>query len=158
MKRGSAGFTVVELIVAMGIVGVLLMVALPHFNRGALNASSVTQGVVANLRLARANATGRGVHFRVTFTASSYTVRRLKQDSGNWIVDSAFAAQTVQAPSGVSFTTIQGDGTIEFDTRGLIVPLSGQLVGETEILRVTDTARGQTKTLQVWPSGQVLEV
>jgi len=159
MKRRNAGFTVTEMMVALTIIGIMGALAISSVNKSALNLSSAEQDLIANLRVARANANGRGVHFRVAMGISSYTIQRLKQDAeGNWIVDTAFSTQTVTAPRGISFSVTYGDGIIEFDTRGLIVPPPGQTVSEIEVISISDSIKNRTKTLNVWPSGQVLEV
>lgn len=159
MKKTNAGFTLTELMVTLTIVGLLGALAMSSVDKSALNLSSGAQDLMANLRIARANANGRGVHFRVTMGTSSYTIQRLKQDNaGNWIVDTAFPTQTVKAPRGISFSVTHGDGVIEFDTRGLVVPPAGQTVAEIEAIRISDSIKNRAQNLNVWPSGQVLEV
>jgi prepilin-type N-terminal cleavage/methylation domain-containing protein len=159
MKQRNAGFTMTEMMVALTIIGILGALAISSVDKSALNLSSAEQDLMATLRLARASANGRGVHFCVTISASSYTIQRLKQDAaGNWIVDTAFSTQTMTAPRGISFSVTQGDGVVEFDTRGLVVPPPGQTVSQIEGIRISDSIKNRTKNLNVWPSGQVLEV
>jgi Tfp pilus assembly protein FimT len=61
-----------ELLAVLAIVATLDMLAITSVNRSTLNLSSAEQDFMANLRIARANANGRGVHFRVTIGTSSY--------------------------------------------------------------------------------------
>lgn len=159
MRRNQAGFSLMELIVVMGIIAGTLAIGIPRFNRSTLNLSSAEQALIATLRTARANATGRGVHFRVTIASTSYTVQRLKLDvSGNWVADGMFPSQTFSAPPTISFSIVSGDGVVEFDSRGMVVPPPGLAVSEIETLRVRDTRTNTTKNISVWPSGQALEV
>jgi len=72
--------SLVELLVVIGILAVLVMVTRTGLNRSALNLPAATQNLVGDLRIARANAASRGAHFRVTLSASSYTMQRLQDD------------------------------------------------------------------------------
>ena len=136
-----------------------MAIGVPQFYRGILGQSSATQDLITSLRGARATATSRGIHVRVSISSTSYTVQRLKLDgSGNWVADSLYPAQTFSAPPAISFSTTQGDGIVEFDTRGLVIPPSGQTVASIETLSVLDTRTNTTKSISVWPSGQALGV
>ena len=62
MNRGQFGFTVMELLVVMGIIGAALAVAIPNLNRRQLDLSTASQGLESEIRLARAYSISRGAH------------------------------------------------------------------------------------------------
>jgi len=65
------------------------------------------------------------------------------------------ASLQVDLPDGVSLAVQDGDGVVEFNTRGLIEPNAGDAVAEIERLTLTDSRDGRTQQVEVWPSGQV---
>jgi prepilin-type N-terminal cleavage/methylation domain-containing protein len=152
------GLSLIELLVAIGILGLLVALALPRINSRQLELSTVTQDLVGNLRIARANATARGAHYRATFSSSSYSIQRLQDDDDNGSWEPEGSPLQVDLPNGVSLTVQDGDGVVEFNTRGLIEPNAGDAVAEIERLTLTDSRDGRTRQVEIWPSGQVQEV
>ena len=153
MLAGEKGLTVIEMIVTLGIIGILTGVAVSSFGSKTLALSSATEDLLGALRVARANATGRGVHFRVTVNANSYSIQRLQDpdEDGNWTPDGA--AQQVDLPNPAYIGT--GAGTaIEFDTRGLLVPPPAGVI----TIQIVNPDNGGTKEIQVWPSGQIGQI
>jgi len=157
---GERGMSLLELVVTIGLVGVLIAVAVPRLNSSALNMAVTTQNLIGDLRLARAYATSRGAHYRVTISSDSYSVRRLQDTDGDgvWEPDGAFPARDVALPPNISI----GDGAgaaIEFDTRGLMADQPDGTPAAIVAIHITDAgAGGQDEDLEVWPSGQVQEV
>lgn len=150
---GNTGMTMVELLVVMAVLAILGWIALPNLNSSVFNLAKTTDELIANVRLARGFATGRGAHYRMTITASSYTVQRLSDPDGDkiWTPDPGFPPQTVNLPATVRVTA----GTIlEFDTRGLLSPLPSQPF----VIQLNDSKTGRSKQVKVWASGQVYEV
>lgn len=160
LRGNERGMSLVELLVALGIVAIAGAMTLPRINSGTFNATVTAQNLLGDIRMARANATTRGAHFRVTLDSSSYTVERLQDDDGDgeWLPDSNFPARTVDLPSGISLSIDNGDGIIEFTTRGLIATLTDGTPPEIEEVTLNDSVHGKTRHIQVWPSGQVQEV
>lgn len=154
--------TMVELLVAIGILMVTGAFVLPTLNSSALNSTVATQNFIGDLRMARANATSRGTHYLVELSSQSYTIQRLQQDFTEqgeeiWVDDGS--PQQVDFPAGISLSVEEGDGLIEFDSRGLVLPNPDTGLPEVEEIAITDSLHGQdTVTIEVWPSGQVLEV
>ena len=60
MREKGAGFSLVELLVILGIVGILVAIAVPTTNRSMLNLSYSMGEFESNVRVARGNATGVG--------------------------------------------------------------------------------------------------
>jgi prepilin-type N-terminal cleavage/methylation domain-containing protein len=159
MKRGQAGFSLMELIVVMGIVGSMLAIAAPAANRKAVSLPQAAEELQSNFRLARANSMRHGAHFRVTITgAKTYTIQRMQDGDGDriWAVDSSYLTQTVTLPPPVSIGSATLNKRIEFNQRGL---LHSTITGEIPaVVYVPPTLTdGSTKTIEVWPSGQVQE-
>ena len=91
-RGGESGITLIELLVAIGIISILVAVAVPNINSSQMNLTTATEEVSGDLRIARANATGRGRHYRITFGSASYSVERLEaivDGDGNktWVPD-----------------------------------------------------------------------
>lgn len=161
LVRSQRGMSMIELIVTIGILSLLMAFSLPNINSGVLNLPLVSQTLVGDIRMARANATTRGVHYRVSIESSSYTIQRLQDEDEDdvWEPDGAFPTQTVELPTGLSITFSSGEGAIvEFTTRGLLVEQEDGTPAEIVTLTVVDSIHDESKSLEVWPSGQVQEV
>ena len=159
MKSGSAGFTVMELLVAVAMIGVMVMLAAPRVNRKSMSLSLASEEFQGNLRTARANAMRRGAHFRVTITGTqTYTLQRMSDPDGDglWTVDATYPTQTVTIPPSVSIGAAAVSQKIEFNTRGM---LNGTVAGvaPTVVYIPLTVTGGSTKTIEIWPSGQVEE-
>jgi len=157
--HSQRGVSLVELIVMLGMISVLVAVMIPRLNKSNLNLPLVEQTLVADIRMARANATSKGVHYQVSLSSSSYSVQRLQDDDGDnvWEPDNEFPTQTVELPYGVAITE-GSDATLEFTTRGLLADDSDGTPASVVTVTVHDSDHSQTKTIEVWPSGQVQEV
>ncbi|MGE0684194.1 MAG: GspH/FimT family pseudopilin [Candidatus Binatia bacterium] len=157
IHRSQRGMSMIELLVTIAIIAVMGMIALPALNRSVVDLSAAKQELISRLRLARANATSRGAHFRVTLSSSSYAIQRLADDDGDGLWTPTGASETVHLPSTVSLAVTDGDGVIEFDSRGLIEPPDADTPPEVERMTLSD-AHKKTALLEVYPSGQVLEM
>ncbi len=76
-RRGAAGFTLTELMIAVAILGVLVMVALPNFQQMLRNweVRAVAESVANGLQRARAEAVSRNTSvFFLLGTGSAWTV------------------------------------------------------------------------------------
>ena len=126
MKRASSsGFTAVELVMAIVIVGILAVIALPSFASYAapFRAQHAGREVYAALQDVRQQAITRGTRTRFRLVGSdSYTLE--------W--DSAGTWRTIRGPmqleKGVQLTSSGGDLT--FQQRGTVSPLSTLTVSD----------------------------
>lgn len=149
------GLSLLELLVAIAMLSIIGAIAIPHLNKSIFNLSTATQMLVASIRVARADAVSRGTRYRVVLGTNSYSVQRLQlSGDGEWVP--ASTTEEVNLPSGITINVMDGDGVIEFNTRGLVVPAPGEELAEIEQLTLHDSRDGDTKYLEVWPSGQVL--
>jgi prepilin-type N-terminal cleavage/methylation domain-containing protein len=117
-RRGRAGFTLVELLLVLLLMGLVLTLAAPKFMATIryFTARSATSQVVADLALARTTAVreGRSTSFRI-LTASTY---RVVVDADGTVADRVVKSVVVEgAARGVALGTV---GTrITFDSRGM---------------------------------------
>jgi prepilin-type N-terminal cleavage/methylation domain-containing protein len=160
--RSQRGMSMIELLVTMSILAVMIAVAVPKFNSSMLNLPVAEQTLIADIRMARAHATSRGVHYQISLTSSSYSVQRLQDSDGDgvWNADSGFPAQTVDFPSDLSLSFEDGSSAVfEFTTRGLLVDQEDGSPAAIVTVYLHDSQdESATKTVQIWPSGQVEEV
>jgi prepilin-type N-terminal cleavage/methylation domain-containing protein len=151
-RRAARGYTMIEVVMTMAIVGIIAAIARPHFDARRLQIVTAQRMVIANLRLARTNAITKNVHFQVTFPASQQLrVSRMIETpagSGTWLVDST-NVQTIPLPPVTQVASGVVGASFEFNSRGF--PLNLNAVRQIDL---QDTY-GATKSLQLWPSGQV---
>ena len=129
MMRNKGGFTAIELMVAVGILGILMTLAmvsqsklLPHYRL-----SAASRQVVTDVRLLRAKAVSQNDRFRMIFAAGedAYRAERRNPSSGAWEpyalyrrgAATAGSNQPVSLPSGV---TIVSAIELTFHPRGTI--------------------------------------
>lgn len=146
-----AGFTILELLVTMGILAILFATAATFIRPSIYDLDTATKELVGNLRVSRGHAVSRGAHYRIAVSsASAYGVERLKEAGGAWIVDET-EARLVTLPPAIQLATGVG-ATIEINSRGLLVQPADLL-----LLTLSDASNGQTRVIEVWPSGQFNE-
>jgi prepilin-type N-terminal cleavage/methylation domain-containing protein len=147
--RSRSGYSLIELLTAVGIFGVLAAAGLPHVDTRRQNLDTAAKQVTADYRWTRTRAITGGVHFALKWTGGqTYAVQRMKQSGTSWVLDKT--VKTVTLPS-----TIIHSGTpdaIEFNTRGMMV--SATTVTWYDL---TDTKTGGTRRIGVYPSGQADE-
>ena len=119
-----------------------------------MNIVSARRMVVANLRLARANAITKSIHYQVSFTTDKGSVKlsgmvQPTPPATTWTVDTT-KVQTTVLPKSAQVST--SSVVVEFNTRGMVVNSSA-----VTLISLTDSV-GNTKSLQVWPSGQIHEM
>jgi len=155
MREKGAGFSLVELLVVLSMVGILVAIALPATNRSILNLTSSVGEFEANVRIARGNATGRGVHYRITLYSDHYEIDRLHLSGGAWVHDPVFSVQTSYLPPHVTITTGVGQ-SFEFNSRGLLQAAAVGIPAVQVDVAMHDSHTSETKTVGVWPSGQII--
>jgi len=157
------GYSLVEVVVAIAVFGIVARTAIPHFDARRMRVIAAQQLVAANLRLARARAITKSVHYRVDFTtASQMAMTPMVQNAldGTWAPDTS-NSQAVALPGNTQFaagsqciapcTPVIGT-SIEFNSRGVAV----NLAAKAQITLLDDF--GKSKALEAWPSGQIDEL
>jgi len=145
--RSRAGYSLIELLTAVAIFGVLAAAGLPHIDTSRQDIQSATKQVIADYRWARTRAITSGVHFNVTWTdANAYQVQRMKQVGTTWSTDTV--VKQVTLPAAISRYAAQPN--VEFNTRGMMVSPNYNMF---EML--WDGKFSTYRMVSLWPSGQV---
>jgi prepilin-type N-terminal cleavage/methylation domain-containing protein len=148
--RTQGGYSLIELLVAVAIFGVLAASGLPHIDTRRQDVQSAAAQVIADYRWARTRAITSGVHYAITWTGpSTYQVQRFKLTGTTWGLDQA--VKTVTLPTGLAAygTT---PSTQEFNTRGMMVTTNYAIY---QLL--WDDRFSAYHMYSVWPSGQIYE-
>jgi prepilin-type N-terminal cleavage/methylation domain-containing protein len=157
MTDARSGFSLIELIVIISIVGIVVMITVPNVNRSQMNLVAGREELEANIRIVRGNATGRGVHYRVTLHSNYYEIDRLKlhTDGITWVHDPLYSVQTMYLPRNITITTGAG-ASFEFNSRGLLEKQADGSPAAQVSITLRDSRDDQTQSVSVWPSGQIL--
>lgn len=153
-KKGSSGFTLVEMVIVVVIVGILAGLALPSFFQMLRNSEirNAAESIRNGLQRARAEAVSRnnnvsftlgpGSSWRVAFVSDSSTI-----DSRSGNEGSAHVSVVAKALDGITDAT-----AVTFNNIGQIVPNTANLVtvdltavGGDKNLRVTVGAGGNAR-------------
>ncbi len=112
MKRKALGLTLLELLVALAVLGLLLSLGLPPFKRlmAAIRLSGAAQHLASDLHLARFQAIARSTTARLLFRGTGYELQVGDQDP----------EPLRELPPGVQITRITR--TPVFYPRGTAVP------------------------------------
>lgn len=148
--RRCEGNTLIELLIIVGIIGVITGAALPHFDTRRQDVHTVMRELVGQFRTARTQALTTGTHYALHMPAAdSLNVQRLEQAvDGTWQL--ATVTQRIALPSHLTLSMVPN--TIEFNTRGTMVTSAGPLY-----VYLSDRYGSQVHSFSVWPSGQVHE-
>lgn len=134
----------------MSLMAIVLGIALPQFPRRPYALWTAHEQLLADLRLARADALTKGDHFRFDITgATTYREYRMQLVGGVWVVNGP-PVRDRTLPTGVSFTTAIG-AQFEFNTRGLMLN-----PGAATTITLNEASTGHTRLVTLWPSGQVM--
>jgi type IV fimbrial biogenesis protein FimT len=134
--RGTAGFTLIEMLVSLTIAGSLIAIAIPKFSQllPGIRLSSAARQVATDLQLARMRAIAQHVNQTVTFDTSTATYTFGASDTRN----------LSQLYPGTTITSVSA-GNPTFTT-------TGTAAAQTTI---TLSNRGVTKQVQVATIGRV---
>jgi len=158
----NRGFTLIELIVVLTLVGILAFVAWPRLSQNALELSSQAEQVATDIRYAqnlsmtRGAALGAQGRYCIFFTATGYQLR-----SNNNLYTTPCNTAVVHPATGTAVAIVLSGGTvvtttnitnaagnyIEFDTKGQ--PTSFQAAGTDATVILTAT--GGPRTVFVSP-------
>lgn len=149
--RLRAGFTTIELIMAVVVVGVLFSIALPRFSaiKSSATLRSGRQQLVSVLASARAAALLKGKSAVLVTGSNIATVWAQTGLNGTWV---RVAGPLRFEDAGLALTPLGSTPTsVVFDARGLISPVPG------ENLRYQLTTQGVSDTLCVSRAGIIMQ-
>jgi prepilin-type N-terminal cleavage/methylation domain-containing protein len=146
---GRAGYSILELLTAVAIFGILAAAGLPHVDTRRQDINNATKQVVADYRWARTRAITSGVHFAMKWTGTNaYEVDRLKQNAdGSWSLDKT--VKTISLPSTILRTG--WPDSVEFNTRGMMLSSNAMV---TQRLWDGVSNYATWRDVAIWPSGQ----
>lgn len=150
MLTRTHGNTLIEMLIIMGIIGVICGAALPHFDGRRQDIHTTMRELVGQFRTARTQALTTGTHYALHMPApGTLNVQRMQQAvDGTWQV--ADVTDSISLPAHVSFWMTPD--TIEFNTRGTMITSPRPLY-----VYLSDRYASVVHSFSVWPSGQVHE-
>lgn len=143
--RGQRGFSIVELVVVIVVIGLLAVVAVPRFfDSSVFEQRAWSDEIAAAVRYARVVAVGSGCAVRVTLAANAYVLEQQASAAGHcdatdtgWPVTVKLAdgqPASGSAPAGVSLapaisfvidaagrTSLASDTTVAINSRSLVI-------------------------------------
>ena len=159
----SRGFTLVELIVVMVVLGILAAVFIPRSNNPAIIVSTQAEQLAADIRYVQSLAMTQGQRYRINFTdATSYT-----------FTDTSGSSATSPHPSGTPFpiplatnvtlspqaplsTTFPSQ--IAFDGLGIPYTDQGATIKLASMAAISLASGGSTRTVQIFPETGMVRV
>lgn len=100
---GSAGFTLVEIIVVLGLLAILLGVAVPRIDVASYRLDAGVREVTTTVRGAQGTAVMRGHDVVLAFDETDRTVRIHSDENSDGGVDSDEGIRVYELPEGVAF-------------------------------------------------------
>ena len=154
-RSHKRGYSLIEVAAAISIMAILVGIALPMWNTSALSVFLARRTVLVTLRLARANAITKSLHYQVSFPDAGHIalsgMRKDPAGSGAWVLDPA-KVQTTALPAPAQVSAASLSSRVEFNSHGLVASAAAM----TQIS--LSNSSGTTRSLQVWPSGQINEM
>ncbi len=150
--RGAGGFSLMELMVVLTVIGIVLGVAVPNFVR--ISRRDTVEATAYDLQrqisLARQKAVSRRAHYRVSINAEARTFQVDRRDNGSWVPDPAETFSWCDRVEAlVTIGSSSGNTDIEFEPQGTVVALDAPAV-----IRFVN-AQGDTATVSLVRTGRL---
>ncbi len=150
--RQDRGFSLLEMAVALFILGVLLVAVFPYLTSRPMNLRADVNDLVSNLRLARDLSISQTTRYRIRVVSdSSYALERLDPNTLQWTQERVVALR-----DGIRFSGTRPNHSVEFDSRGRLAG-TGALPAVPLPLTLEDRRTGQRRSVSVNSVGGVVE-
>ena len=146
MRRQVQGFTLIELIMVMVVLGVVAAVATMRMSGTGLNVSAQAEQLASDIRYTQSLAMGRGQRFRINFTAGTYQITDMSS------VAQVHPGTGLTAAVSLGSTVLSGyspPNYLAFDSLG--VPFTDPTTALAAPMVLTLTGGGEAYTLRVVP-------
>ncbi|MDR7543570.1 MAG: hypothetical protein QN120_04895 [Armatimonadota bacterium] len=145
----TSGLSIVEVLVALALLGLLLALVLPRINPRPLDLLADARELAANAKAARARAISRTTRYRIVVSApTTYQVARA--DGASWTTE-----RTVELRPQVQFDGV-GPTCAEFDSRGRLVSTPACPAGGVQLtFTLRDVGRNLTRRVIIHGAGLV---
>lgn len=160
----QAGFSLIELFVAVAIAAVVLAMALPNFREATVRNTTTALGneLVGDMNFARAEAVKRGGQVRVVANASGWTAGwtiEYQDLSTNTYVTGSPLRKHAATPSGYTVKGQTGIGTaataVEFNSTGALIQTLATAGGYVLQVCRPDNKLPESRRVDVGPTGIV---
>jgi prepilin-type N-terminal cleavage/methylation domain-containing protein len=148
--RKSEGFTIIELIVVVAILAIIAAIAIPSFQRYAVNGNlrSAARDIISDFNALKGRAVAENQEYRLAINGNQYTIQRCTDSTspcGTWGPPPADMA-SLKSPASFSGDIVMSpNATYTFQTRGIVTPAG--TIGFTN-------SRGSTATVTVNTAGK----
>ena len=112
----TAGFTLIELIMVITIIGILAAAAFPRLRSQSFNLAAISAKMATDIRYIQGLSMSRGQRFRINFTANSYQLTDINGVAIIFLPSGSASAISV-APATLSGPLI--NNFVVFDSKGI---------------------------------------
>lgn len=157
----QSGFSVLELMVTLGFVGILSAIAIPRISFATRPLGDSTNRLSSTFKMVRAKAMSQTAAFRVRPTsASSFRIERARTcnttNPTDWQADGTFSVNDSRLDQNINFINATENGLTRSPSNGWSVCFSGRGMANTNlILTLQNQTDSKQKRIEVFPGGAV---
>jgi MSHA pilin protein MshC len=148
----QSGFTLIELIMVMVMIGILAAVVAPRLASQSINLSAIAAQIATDIRYTQSLSMSQGQRYRVNFTAGSYQITDINGVAIVYPRTGSNAAISVSPATLSGYNPPLANNYVAFDSKG--VPYVDNISPGTALAAnavITLTAGGSTSTLTIAP-------